>query len=211
MNIISISKDRRQNMKFYCFLFARIKVYIKRMDLKREYNYILSSAHSGLSIFCFESHSVLIIFFVEPHSEFSPFGVESLSVLSLFYVESHSEFSQFWVQSILSSVHSRLSLFGVDSIRGSVPFGVQSHSGFSLILGSVPFGVQSHSGLGPFGVQSHSGFSPIWCWVHSDRSPVLGSVGESPHLNCPSHLWSHIKHVRNNKSDPAGLCFYTPR
>jgi hypothetical protein len=62
----------------------------------------LSSVHSrlspflGLSLFCFESHSVL----------------------SLFYVESYSELCPFSVQSILSSVHSVLSPFGVESIRG---------------------------------------------------------------------------------------------
>jgi hypothetical protein len=34
---------------------------------------ILSSVHSGLSLFCVESHSVLSLFYVESHSEFSLF------------------------------------------------------------------------------------------------------------------------------------------
>ncbi len=105
-----------------------------------------------LSLFCFESRSVLCIFSVESHSELSPFGVESLSMLSLFYVESQSEFSPFSVISIPSLIDSEFSPFGVKSIRGWVP------SGLSL------FGIESirdcvHSGLGPFGVQSLSGLS----------------------------------------------------
>jgi hypothetical protein len=143
-NIYSLHENQIKNFYFLYWSWNCGPFKVKR-NLRLSPSFC--SVHSGLSLFCFESHSELSLFYDESilssvHLGLSPCRCWVYSMLS----------------PILSSVHSRFSPFGAETIWGWVYSGLRS------------FGIESIWGW------VHSMFCAIRNWVHSDKSPILGSI-----------------------------------
>jgi hypothetical protein len=122
---LKIAQFRRLNITFYFFLWTLIKVFSKRIDLKREYKKFMVYTRINLknAFFLLE----LKLWAIRGRDEFE---VEFPILSSV-----RSEFSPFWAKSSRGWFNSGLSPFRVESFRSWVytginPFGVGSIRGW---------------------------------------------------------------------------------